>query len=121
MYSISMTTRLGLMALLGAIAIVVIADGKDQAPFTCKGETCATSQVMSKKIPKRAQQSNRSTDLKAIGLAPGDSGEAGRSRHGKYESPDQEERGQTIRQETRAAGDQEFMAQRRETAETASQ
>ena len=73
MYSVSMTTRLGLAAVLGAIAIVVIADGKDQAPVTCKGETCANGQVMSKKIPKSAQQTNRSTDRKAIGLAPGDS------------------------------------------------
>ena len=73
MYSVSMTTRLGFAAVLGAIAVVVIASGKDRASITtqCKTENCAVSttnigQVTSKKVPKSTQQSSRSGDGKAI-------------------------------------------------------
>jgi hypothetical protein len=73
MYSVSMTARLGLAAVLAAIAVVILAHSKDQAPVTnrCKAGNCAVStanidQVVRKNIPKGAQQSNRSADSKMI-------------------------------------------------------
>ena len=60
MYSVSMTTKLGLATVLGAIAVVILAHSKDQAPITnrCKGENCTITtidEVMRKKVPKSAQ------------------------------------------------------------------
>jgi hypothetical protein len=59
MYSVSMTTRLGLATVLGAIAVVILAHSKDHAPITnrCKGENCtitAIDEVMRNKVPKSA-------------------------------------------------------------------
>jgi hypothetical protein len=71
MYSVSMTTRLGLATVLGTIAIVILAHSKDQAstPKQCKGENCAVSaidQIIRKKAPKSTQQSNGSVDGQMI-------------------------------------------------------
>jgi hypothetical protein len=71
MYSVSMTTRLGLATVLGTIAIVIFAHSKDQA-FTTKqfkGENCAVStidQIIRKKAPKSTQQSNGAVDGQMI-------------------------------------------------------
>jgi hypothetical protein len=68
MYSVSMTTRLGLAAVLGAITVVILAYSKDQAPITnrCKAENCAIStnigQAMRKKVSTSTQQINQSGD-----------------------------------------------------------
>jgi hypothetical protein len=70
-YSVSMTTRLGFATVLGAIAIVVIAHSKDEAPAPkqCKADNCAVStidQIIRQKVPKSAQQSNGFTDGQMI-------------------------------------------------------
>jgi hypothetical protein len=71
MYSVSMTTRLGLAAVVGTIAIVILAHSKDQVstPKQCKDENCAvstTDQIIGKKAPKSTQASNVSVDGQMI-------------------------------------------------------
>jgi hypothetical protein len=72
MYSVSMTTRLGLATVVGTIAIVILAHSKDQAstPKQCKVENCAVStnigQSTRKKIPKSTQLSRGSADGQMI-------------------------------------------------------
>jgi hypothetical protein len=68
MYSVSMTTRLGLVTVLGAIAVVIIAHSQDRASISnqCKAEHCAIgtniAQIIPKKVSKSTQEINRSAD-----------------------------------------------------------
>ncbi len=74
-FSVSMTTRLGLATVLGAIAVVILAHSKDQAPITnrCKSENCTITtidEVMRKKVPKSTQEINRSADVSPVDKKP---------------------------------------------------
>lgn len=74
MQSVSMTATLGLAAVVGTIAIIIIgtsrdeilASGKEQATIPHQCKTCAIStsihQVVREKAVKSAQQGNRSAD-----------------------------------------------------------
>ena len=69
---LSMTIRLGLATVLGAIAVVILAHSKDQIPITdqCKAGSCAvsakTAQVERKKVPKAGQYANGTTDRQPL-------------------------------------------------------
>ena len=63
-----MTARLGLAAVVGTIAVMILANSKDQVSITgqCKLANCAVktniNQIMPTKAPKTTQQSNHTAD-----------------------------------------------------------